>query len=114
MIVLILTSVPASTKGFASRYLIEITAGTFVGILNKRVRDSLWEYLSANLGVEGKALLVYNDNSPQGYSMLMKNFSNRKVIDFDGVSLIQYSNQLDKENSKKSGWSNASRYKKRK
>ncbi|AEE44662.1 type I-E CRISPR-associated endoribonuclease Cas2e [Cellulomonas fimi] len=42
MIVLVLTACPAGLRGHLTRWLLEVSAGVFVGHTSTRVRDELW------------------------------------------------------------------------
>ena len=87
MIVVILISAPEAVKGFTSRYLIEVSAGVFAGTLNRRVRDSLWDFITTNIK-RGQALLMHTKNNAQGYQILSVNFTKREVVEYDGLQLL--------------------------
>ncbi len=64
MVVLVLTACPAGLRGHVTRWLLEISAGVFVGHVSARVRDELWlqvlDYVK-----DGKALLIYTARNEQ-------------------------------------------------
>ena len=87
MIVLQASKVGRSARGHLSRWLIEITPGTFVGKTSALVRDELWEYLVAT-HPDGQFLLVYPVNTEQGFDFRLYGLADASVIDHDGVKLL--------------------------
>ena len=65
MIVLVVTACPAGLRGDLTKWLTELTPGTFVGTPSARVRDLLWDR-TVELVKDGRALLVYSSNNEQG------------------------------------------------
>nr|WP_252831049.1 type I-E CRISPR-associated endoribonuclease Cas2e [Bifidobacterium catenulatum] len=43
MVVIVLTACPVGLRGDLTRWLLEISPGVFVGHLDARVREKLWE-----------------------------------------------------------------------
>lgn len=42
MVVIVLSACPAGLRGHLTRWLLEISAGVFVGHVSTRVRDLMW------------------------------------------------------------------------
>lgn len=107
MVVLILTSCPVGLRGHLTRWLMEVSAGVFVGRLNPRLREHVW-----NLVLEssrGRALMVFKDRDrEQGFGFLT-NEHDWVPTDYDGVTLMLRPGGR-RTSSLKKGWSNASRY----
>lgn len=88
MTVMILERVPASLRGEISRWLLEPHTGVFVGSVKSTVRTRLWARVCA--GMKGGAgILLYEANNEQGFDIEFWGGTNRSVIDFDGLKLIQ-------------------------
>ena len=88
MIVLILERVPVSLRGELTRWLLEPRAGVFVGTVSASVRDRLWEKAcSAMAG--GAGMLIQNADNEQGFSLRFWGATNRSVLDYEGLTLIQ-------------------------
>lgn len=104
MIIVVLSLAPESTKGVVSRYLMEIAPGTFIGSLNAKIRDQLWDFIRGNLK-SGNAIMAFNDNSMIGHEIRTQNLSRRTIEDFDGVPLIRIITEGNLENASKTGWS---------
>lgn len=116
MIVIVLTSAPPKLRGHLTRWLLEISAGVYVGKVSARVRDLLWVQVLENLE-EGKAVMVYSSNTEQGLEF--KTYGQTwQPIDYDGLELILRPAKQSSENDsarrpsrgRRTGWSNASRY----
>ncbi|WKU03504.1 type I-E CRISPR-associated endoribonuclease Cas2e [Micromonospora sp. HUAS LYJ1] len=90
MVVLTTTAVPDHLRGALSRWMIEVTPGTFVGTLSAKVRDELWNAASAVVG-DGAAVLIHPDNTEQGFTLRTAGQRRRRPIDFDGLTLVAMS-----------------------
>jgi CRISPR-associated protein Cas2 len=86
MIVMILERVTPSLRGELTRWLIQPKTGVFVGRVSARVRDLLWEKVIASKR-RGAALLVYHDNTEQGFSIKTSGATNKIIEDFEGLLL---------------------------
>jgi CRISPR-associated protein Cas2 len=86
MIVIALTDCPTALRGDLTKWLLEINTGVFVGQVNKRVRDNLWERV-AKYAKNGRATMVYSTNNEQRLDF--KTLGNVwEPIDFDGLKLV--------------------------
>lgn len=87
MIVVVLTAVPPGLRRHLTRWLLEITAGVFVGHISARVRELLWqrvvEYVS-----DGRALMVYTARNEQRLAFKVHGHD-WEPVDFDGVRLMR-------------------------
>jgi CRISPR-associated protein Cas2 len=97
MVIFILEHVTPSVRGELSRWFIEPHAGIFVGNISAMVREKLWEYLqkkSPNCAIT----LLHNAKTEQGFTIRTYGDTTRKVVDFEGISLIKKieSNQTKK------------------
>lgn len=87
MVVMMLERVPRSLRGELTRWLLEPRTGVFVGTVSALVRDKLWEQVCSKMG-EGGGILVYSANNEQGFEMRLWGSPDRRVVDFDGLSLV--------------------------
>ncbi|MBB1062866.1 type I-E CRISPR-associated endoribonuclease Cas2e [Limosilactobacillus fastidiosus] len=106
MIVITLTKVPASLRGDLTKWCQEIQSGVYVGNVNARVREHLWERINKNIG-QGEATLVYNTNNELGY-IFRTTRSDREIIDSDGIPLME--SLFKSQDNRRRGFSNAYRY----
>jgi CRISPR-associated protein Cas2 len=84
--VIILANCPAGLRGFLTRWMQEISAGVFIGNPSARVRDLLWAEVRA-YSAEGRALLVQQDDSEQGYAFRTHNHAWHPT-DHEGLTLL--------------------------
>jgi len=59
-----------------------------VGTLSARVREELWEVVSASLG-EGSAVCVHPSDNEQRFLVRTAGPQRREVVDYGGLQLIQ-------------------------
>jgi CRISPR-associated protein Cas2 len=111
MIVIVLSACPEGLRGDLSKWLLEISAGVFVGFVSARVRDLLWERI-IELAKDGRAIMVHSSRGEQ--RLAFRVHRNQWVpVDMDGIHLILRP-AAPKEKTEsidvRPGWSNASRY----
>jgi CRISPR-associated protein Cas2 len=87
MIVIITQRVTPSTRGYLTRWLLEVTSGVFVGSVSRRVRDGLWAELRTRRGL-GAITLIHRAPNEQGFAILTAGEGRREVRDFDGLTLL--------------------------
>ena len=107
MIVVVLTACPAGLRGDLTRWLLEISAGVFIGKVSARIREHLWERILTTCS-DGRALMVYTTNNEQGFDFKVHRHE-WEPVDYDGVQLIRRVSTAQKFAPKR-GWSNASKY----
>ncbi|AZS87260.1 type I-E CRISPR-associated endoribonuclease Cas2 [Streptomyces griseoviridis] len=109
MTVIVLTNCPAGLRGFLTRWLLEISAGVFIGNPSARIRDALWDEVRQYAG-QGRALLAHTTNNEQGFTFRTHDHT-WHPIDHEGAALIHRpapSNPTPTEKPSK-GWSKASK-----
>lgn len=112
MTVIVLTNCPAGLRGFLTRWLLEISAGVFVGNPSARIRDALWAEVQQYAG-EGRALLAHTMNNEQGFTFRTHDHAWHPV-DYEGVTLIHRPDrkpplEASRPTTAPSGWSKASK-----
>ncbi len=85
---MILEKTPASLRGALSRWLVEPRTGVFVGNVNARVREKLWQRVRSKLK-NGGAVMVHSSASPQGYEIFLCGNTSRILADFEGLTLVR-------------------------
>lgn len=88
MTVLVMENVSPSLRGECTRWMLEIKAGVFIGTVSTMVRETLWNMVKEKSD-SGNCLIAYSSNNEQGYLMEMCGNPRRRVIDFDGLQLIE-------------------------
>ena len=109
MTVIVLTNCPPGLRGFLTRWLLEISAGVFIGNPSARIRDALWNEVQQYAG-QGRALLAHTTNNEQGFTFRTHDHS-WHPIDYEGLTLIRRPNLSTQptNNAPKPGWSNAAK-----
>lgn len=110
MIVIVLTACPEGLRGHLTRWLLEISAGVFVGHVTARVRTLLWARV-VELSKDGRALMVYSQRNEQHLAFKIHGH-HWEPTDYDGVLLVRRpaaARQSQPEG--RVGWSKAGRRK---
>ncbi|PKY71002.1 type I-E CRISPR-associated endoribonuclease Cas2 [Brevibacterium ravenspurgense] len=107
MVIVVLSSCPAGLRGDVTKWLVEISAGVFVGKLSARLRELLWERI-AEASSTGQALMIWSTNNEQAFDYRVKDHK-WEPVDLDGITLMRrpaaqsgYGNT-----TLKAGWSKA-------
>lgn len=87
MTVVVLIAAPEGLRGHLTRWLIEITAGVFVGNPSARVRERLWTLLSGRIG-GGQAIMLHPASNEQGWAVRTAGVDRGYPVDFDGLMLF--------------------------
>lgn len=105
MMVLVLTASPTGLRGDLTKWLLEISPGVFVGNVNARIREKLWERV-VSMVREGRALLVYSSNNEQQLEFKVHEH-NWTPTDLEGITVMQRPVSPSKP-ERRDGWSIAS------
>lgn len=112
MTVIVVAACPVGLRGHLTRWLLEISAGVFVGRVSARVRDLLWQR-TVEMVKTGRAIMVFSASNEQG--LAFKVHKHEWVpIDVEGVTLMLRPNEHPGDPATSSteqthGWSTASR-----
>lgn len=114
MVVIVLSACPAGLRGHLTRWLLEISAGVFVGHVSTRVRDLLWLNVCEMTG-GGRALMVFSVPGEQRMDFRVHNH-HWTPTDFDGLTLMMRPASSDPagvtQEPPAAGWSAASKRRK--
>jgi CRISPR-associated protein Cas2 len=109
MVVLVLTACPSGLRGHLTRWLLEVSAGVFVGHVSARVRDLMWERV-VELSKDGRAIMVYSARGEQRLAFRVHRHD-WKTVDMDGVQLMLRPTEKSQGVPQlRPGWSNANKY----
>jgi CRISPR-associated protein Cas2 len=109
MIVIVLTACPEGLRGHLTRWLLEISAGVFVGHVTARVRNLLWTRVT-ELSHHGRALMVYSVHNEQRLAFAVHDH-HWQPTDHEGIMLIRRPLPTHQQPAPDAptGWSKASR-----
>ncbi|MEU8022062.1 type I-E CRISPR-associated endoribonuclease Cas2e [Micromonospora haikouensis] len=111
MTVIILTACPEGLRGHLTQWLLEISAGVYVGHVNSRIRQRLWAKVVEMAG-PGRALLVYQRPGEQRLTFEVHDH-HWEPVDFDGITLMRRPTDRSSYNPAVGrGWSKASKRRK--
>lgn len=65
MTVIAMDTAPEGVRGELTRWFLELKPGVFVGKVNVRIRDLLWERICKTDAADG-AVMAYSDTNEQG------------------------------------------------
>lgn len=110
MVVIVLTACPEGLRGHLTRWLLEISAGVFVGHITAKVRELLWARV-VELSADGRALMVYSQRNEQ--RLAFKVHRHHWVpTDCDGILLMRRpASAAPPSLQGRTGWSKAGRRK---
>lgn len=76
-------------KGHLSRFLIEASPSIFVGAINRKTRNNIQEFISANTEPEERITLLWTTPTAQGYSSISYGKNNTRVEEQEGLILVK-------------------------
>ncbi len=88
MVVMVLEKVSVSERGELTRWLLEVRSGVFIGHVNARIRDKLWEKCINNKN-SGGVLQAWDSNSEQHFKMRLFGDTSRLLVEEEGLQLIK-------------------------
>jgi CRISPR-associated protein Cas2 len=108
VIVLVLSACPPGLRGFLTRWLMEISAGVFVGNVSARVRELLWERV-VEMTRTGRAIMVTPAQNEQRLSFRIHGH-HWQPVDIEGITLMLRPGEPPTDSAPglpTTGWSNA-------
>ncbi len=89
MLAIVLENVPPRLRGHLAVWLLEIRTGVYVGDYSVRVREMLWEQVTAGLGV-GNAVMVWTAPTESGFDFCTLGENRRIPVEIDGIKLVSF------------------------
>jgi len=89
MTVVVTEAIPPRLRGRLAVWLLEVRAGVYIGDISKRVRETLWEYMEADLG-EGNIVIAWATNTESGFDFQTMGENRRIPVDMDGLRLVSF------------------------
>lgn len=84
--ILTLEAPPSRVRGYLSKYMVEVRTGMFVGLLNARIRQHLWDVISFHAPASSAIMIVTLKASPFGFA-IQRQGNTWLDHDIEGVSL---------------------------
>lgn len=86
MTVVVLIAAPEGLRGHLTRWMIEVSAGVFVGNPSRRVRDGIWSTIAERVG-EGQAVMIEPAKNEQRWAIRTAGTDRWHPVDYDGLIL---------------------------
>lgn len=86
-VTIVLSDCPQKLRGDMTKWFIEINTGVYVGNVNARVRDALWDRIVENLG-HGHATMIFTAAGEQHLDFRVHN-AYWEPVDYDGIKLMR-------------------------
>ncbi|MER8032978.1 type I-E CRISPR-associated endoribonuclease Cas2e [Streptomyces bauhiniae] len=86
MTVIVLIAAPEGLRGHLTRWMVEVSAGVFVGNPSRRIRDPLWDLLATRIA-DGQAVLVEPAPNEQGWAIRTAARDRWRPVDYEGLIL---------------------------
>lgn len=87
MTVIVLIAAAEGLRGHLTRWMIEVSAGVFVGNPSQRVRNGLWRTLAQRIA-DGQAVMIEPAQNEQGWAIRTAGRDRWHPADYDGLILI--------------------------
>lgn len=89
MLVVVTEAVPPRMRGRLAIWLLEVRAGVYVGDVNKRIREMIWEQVLA-LAEDGNVVMAWASLHESGFEFQTYGSNRRQPIDYDGLRLVRF------------------------
>jgi len=112
MTIIVVAACPTGLRGHLTRWLLEISAGVFVGKVSARVRDLLW-IRTVEMVKSSRAIMVYAADNEQGLDFKVHRHE-WTPVEIEDLTLMLRPNDNDNPrpgatSDPTQGWSSASR-----
>lgn len=88
MVIYSLELAPQRLRGVLARFCLEIRSGLFVGRLDGRMREQLWEKVLQLATKRTRAVMIWREPTEQGYAFRTYGKDRRQPIIVDGIWLV--------------------------
>lgn len=89
MLVIVVENVPPRLRGRLAIWLLEVRAGVYVGNVNRRVREMIWNTVIKGIE-DGNAVMAWSTNTESGYDFLTLGSNRREPVELDGLKLVSF------------------------
>lgn len=86
MVVFVLSACPIGLRGYLTRWLLEISAGVFVGSVSTRVRELMWDR-TVEMVRTGRAIMVCSARNEQRLDFRVHGH-HWEPVDIEGITLM--------------------------
>ncbi|MEI7379631.1 type I-E CRISPR-associated endoribonuclease Cas2e [Pectobacterium versatile] len=90
MLVVVTENVPPRLRGRLAVWLLEVSAGVYVGDTSQRVREMVWQQI-IELAEQGNVVMAWATNTESGFEFQTWGENRRMPVDLDGLRLVSFS-----------------------
>jgi CRISPR-associated protein Cas2 len=101
VLVLDLEAPPAKLRGLLSRWCLEVRAGLYVGDLNARARELIWDQVVKLANKATSAVMIYSKRGTQGFAFRTLGPNRREPVDVEGMLLVRFHPEDETKKKKK-------------
>jgi CRISPR-associated protein Cas2 len=94
MLVIVTENVPPRLRGRLAVWLLEVRAGVYIGDVSAKIREMLWEQISA-LAEGGNVVMAWATNSESGFEFQTLGVNRRIPVDLEGLRLVSFLPQIN-------------------
>lgn len=96
MLVVVTEGVPPRLRGRLAIWLLEVRAGVYVGDVSRRVREMIWEQVTA-LVEDGNAVMAWASRHESGFEFQTCGGNRRIPVDYEGLRLVRFAPRPEEE-----------------
>lgn len=89
MLVIVVENAPPRLRGRLAIWLLQVRPGVYVGKYSVRVRDMLWDQVTAGIE-DGSAVLAWATSNESGFDLRTHGSNRRIPIELDGACLVSF------------------------
>lgn len=89
MTVVVTETIPPRLRGRLAVWLLEVRAGVYIGDISRRVRETIWQYMEADIG-EGNIVMAWATNTESGFDFQTMGENRRIPVEWDGLRLVSF------------------------
>lgn len=95
MLVIDLEAAPDRLRGHLRIWMLEVSAGLYVGNVSKRLREEILLEVTTYID-DGTAVAVWPTRNVQGYELWFAGLKRRRAANHDGLRLIEFLPLIDR------------------
>jgi CRISPR-associated protein Cas2 len=89
MLVIVVENAPPRLRGRLAVWLLEVRAGVYVGNYGRRVREMIWEQVTAYIE-DGNGVIAWAAPNDAGFEFETCGKNRRAPVDLDGFRLVAF------------------------
>lgn len=96
MVVVATEAVPPRLRGRLAIWLLEVRAGVYVGDVSRKVREMIWEQVTA-LAEDGNVVMAWASRNESGFEFQTCGSNRRIPLEYEGLRLVRFAPEAEEE-----------------